>query len=254
MTEECKFPTFYVDDSAVEIGGKRHSVLAAICFANEDEAISRWLLQKSNCGLPPVEEVKWNNQKLTLAQRREFIPILNRGTGIAVIYEGTRQAAAMRLIEQIWSYINSENKQGFRIRFDEGIIDDWNEAQRVASSYFPPCVGLSSHDSRSEQLIQAADFLAGSVKLQVDFGLGRRDRNEKIEFDPEGEMEIGYFFFATLRYCLWGEITDYGDGVNTFEPRKSTLNKGIVIVSSQSREVLEKAILELDGMFMGCIH
>ncbi len=254
MTEECKFPTFYVDDSAVEIGSKRHSVLAGISFGNEDEAISQWLAQKSACGLPHYEEVKWNNQKLTLEQRREFVPILNRGIAIAVIHEGTRQSAALRLIEQIWSYTHSENRQGFRVRFDKGIIDNWNEVHRAASSYFPPCVGLSSHDSECEQLIQAADFLAGSIKLQIDFGLGSRDPNKKIEFGREGEMEIGFFFFAALRYCLWGDIKDYGDGLNTVNPRKSTVNKGIVIVSSQPRDILDKAIVELDGMFMGCIH
>ena len=33
-------------------------------------------------------------------------------------------------------------------------------------------------------------------------------------------MELSLYFFATLRYCLWGRIHDFGDGVNTFPPNK----------------------------------
>lgn len=254
MDAHSEFPTFYVDDSVAEIGGKKHTILAAISFGDEGDAIAAWLAQKATCGVPPYEEVKWNNKALTLEQRRDFVPILNKGTGIVVIHEGDRQAAALKLIEQIWSYAQEENKQGFRIRLDEGIARHWNELQNAANSYFPPCVGLSQHNSASEQLLQVADFLAGAIKLQIDFGLGFQNWSKTIELPEVGQTEIGFFFFAALRYCLWGKITDIGDGVDTFHPIKDTINRGIVVISSQPKEILEKATAQLEGLYMGCIH
>ena len=249
-----EYPTFYVDDSAVEISGKKHVILAAIAFRDEDRVLTDWLSQKSMFGLPPHQEVKWGNRSLSFEQRREFVPILNRGTGIVVIYEGNQQSAAVKLLEQVWSYAQQEGKKGFRVRFDKGIVQDWPELRKIAASYFPPCVGLSDHDSASEQLVQCADFLAGSVKLKIDFGLGTRDKNRKIDDQEIGITEIGFFFFAALRDCLWGEVRDYGDGIETYMPLKHTRNKGLTVVSSLAGEVLESAISFLDGDYMGSIR
>ncbi|MBZ5532253.1 MAG: DUF3800 domain-containing protein [Acidobacteriia bacterium] len=254
MDSPSEYPTFYVDDSITEIGGKKHVILAAITFPDEDQALTEWLSQKSAFGLPAYQEVKWGSKSVSIEKRREFVPILNKGTGIVVIYEGNQQAAALKLMEQIWSYSEQEKKKGFKVRFDKGIVQDWPELRKIAASYFSPCVGLSDHDSAGEQLVQCADFLAGSVKLKIDFGRGVRDQNQKID-DPEiGSTEIGFFFFAALRYCLWGEVKDYGDGIETFMPLKHTRNKGLVVVSSIANEVLESATALLDGDYMGCIH
>lgn len=94
--------------------------------------------------------------------------------------------------------------------------------------FYPPCVGLSEHDSECEQLIQCADFLAGAVKLKVDFGLGKRDPNARVTVDGDvqgskEEMELSFYFFAALRYCLWGDVRDFGDGLNAHRPMKSVV-------------------------------
>jgi hypothetical protein len=253
-----EYPTFYVDDSACEIDGKKHAILAAVAFPDETRAISDWLDKKQECHLRPYDEVKWNNKSISFEHRRAFVPLLNNGLGIVVIDARGKQAAAERLCTQVWQYCHDENKSGFRLRFDKEIVEDRISLKAQLRGFFPPCVGLSEHDSETEQLIQSADFLAGSIKLKIHFGLGVRDPNAKIsvavdEAGSNEEMEQSFYFFGALRYCLWGWVHDFGDEVNP-HPRKLVLGRGLIVNSSASSDILDEAISFLDGDYMGCIH
>jgi len=173
-----------------------------------------------------------------------------------LVDDSTKQEAAERLCTQISWFCHVEGKSGFRLRFDEDIVESRKELQKHLRGLCPSCVGVSSHDSEYEQLIQYADFLAGAVKLKIDLGLGIRDPNLKIlvESDDPGskeQMELSFYLFATLRYCLWGCISDYGDGINTYDPRKSVIGRGVVIHSSTSQDVMDRAMSFIDGDYMG---
>lgn len=118
---------------------------------------------------------------------------------------------------------------------------------------------MSEHDSDYEALVQYADFLAGAIKLKIDFGLGTRDPNIKVAVSGEDpgstkEMEQSFYFFAALRYCLWGRVHDFGDGVNNYHPRKMVLGRGLVVSSSAGRQAIDRAVSFIDGDYMGCIH
>lgn len=251
------YPSFYVDDSACEIGGKKHVILAAAAFQDEVQAIARWLEAKRGIGLRPPDEVKWNSRAIPIEKRREFVPQLNDALGIAVITEENKQEAAIRLATQIWHYCDEYKLGGFRLRFDRDIVSDWGGLRHHVSGLFPPCVSLGEADSGDEQLLQPADFLAGAIKLKVDYGLGRKDPNFMILAPSENgtneAVEAGFYFFATLRYCLWGDVKDFGDSERPF-PRKLVLGKGLVVHSSAPQEDLDKATAYLDGEYMGCIH
>jgi hypothetical protein len=253
------YPTFYVDDSACDIAGKKHVILAALTFPDEEKAIADWLAKKQEFKIYPYDEVKWNDKSLPLEQRRAFVPLLNRAIGIVVLDGSTKQSAAERLCTQVWQYCHEEKKDGFRLRFDKDIVEDRQALKGHLRGFYPPCVGLSEHDSDHEQLIQYADFLAGAIKLKIDFGLGTRDPNVKVKVDGESpgsreEVELSFYFFATLRYCLWGHVRDFGDGVNTHDPRKMVMGRGFVVSSSAGAELVDKAISFIDGDYMGCIH
>jgi hypothetical protein len=233
-------------------------ILAALAFPDEEDAIAAWLDKKQECNLRPYDEVKWNNRLIPMQRRREFVALLNPGTGIIVIDDRGKQAAAERLCTQVWQYCHDEKKSGFRLRFDKDIVEDRNRLKIHLRGFYPPCVGLSEHDSEGEQLIQCADLLAGAIKLKLDFGLGKRDPNSKIVVAEEGgqgqvEMEQSFYFFATLRYCLWGRVQDFGDEL-TPHPRKMVMDRGVVIVSTASSSTLKKAVSFIDGDYMGCIH
>lgn len=257
-----KYVTFYIDDSACEFGSRKHVVLAAIHFENEDKVLNEWNERKRAFGLPPYEEVKWSSRNLSITQRREFVPLAGTGTGLVVIDDRTKQDAAMTICEQAWRYCQETGQAGFRLRFDQNIVSDWESLKNHVRGFYPPCVGLCEADSRYEHLIQAADFLAGAVKLKIDFGLGIRDPNKKIilptnitegcSVDQQEECEIGWFMFATLRHCIWGDISASEEG--PYEPWKTTLGRGLVYTSSAPREEIDRAISDLDGFFMGCIH
>ena len=205
-------------------------------FPDEHKAIADWLGKKQEFRLHPYDEVKWNDRAIPLEQRRAFVPLLNNATGIVVIDDSTKQAAAERLCTQVWQYCHNEKKDGFRIRFDKNIIEDRQRLKGHLRSFYPPCVGLSEHDSDYEVLVQYADFLTGAIKLKIDFGLGTRDPNIKVTVDGENpgsreEMEQSFYFFGALRYCLWGNVHDFGDGVNNYDPRKMVMGRGLVVSS-----------------------
>jgi hypothetical protein len=125
--------------------------------------------------------------------------------------------------------------------------------------FYPPCVGLSEHDSDYELLVQYADFLVGAIKLKIDFGLGTRNPNVKVTVDGENpgsreEMEQSFFFFGSLRYCLCGNVHDFGDGVNNYDPRKMVMGRGLVVSSSADSAAIDRAVSFIDGDYMGCIH
>lgn len=258
ITNTCpsKYPTFYVDDSSCEIDGKKHIILATAAFGDEDAAVTRWLEEKSKAGLKPYEEVKWNQLAIPLEVRRRFVPHLNDAVGLVVVTDLSKQEAAILLTTQVWAFCDHNHLAGFRLRFDRDIVSDWPSLRRHLQGFFPPCVGISQADSSDEQLLQAADFLAGAMKLKVDFGLGLRDPNLKILAEgDEGleEVELGFYFFATLRYCLWGEVKDFGDEQMP-SPRKMVLGRGVVVKSSVQQSELDKAVSHLEGDYMGCIH
>jgi len=255
-----QYPTFYVDDSACEIAGRKHIVLGALTFPDEHKAIAAWLGKKQEFGLHPYDEVKWNDRAIPLEQRRAFVPLLNHAIGIVVLDDSTKQAAAEQLCTQVWQYCHDAKKDGFRLRFDKNIIEDRYQLKSHLRGFYPPCVGLSEHDSDYEVLIQYADFLAGAIKLKIDFGLGTRDPNIKVTVDGENpgskeEMEQSFYFFAALRYCLWGHVRDFGGGTeDSYDPRKMVIGRGLVVKSSAALEAISKAISFIDGDYMGCIH
>jgi len=257
-----KFATFYIDDSTCEIAGRKHFILAAVAYDGESRILAEWNDLKSALGFPPHEEARWSSKNLTIAQRRAFVPPASSGHALIVIDERSKHDAALLICEQAWAFCSEEGYAGFRLRFDENIVTDWKGMKAHASAYFPPCVGLCEADSRYEHLIQAADFMAGAVKLQIDFGLGKRDSRMKVDLpldlanayalSGEEGCELGWFMFASLRYCIWGKTVAVAE--KPYEPWKTTLGRGLVIHSSVSEEEKQKATAELDSLFMGCIH
>src|SRR6185295_2848225 len=103
-----------------------------------------------------------------------------QSTALVVLDDRSKQAAAMHVCEQAWRFCQESGISGFRLRFDENIVSDWKALKTHLDAFNPPCVGLCEADSGYEHLIQAADFLAGAMKLKIDLGLGERDPNEKI--------------------------------------------------------------------------
>ena len=112
-----------------------------------------------------------------VALHDRFEPIAGQSTVLVVLDDRSKQAAAMHVCEQAWRFCQESGISGFRLRFDENIVSDWKALKTHLDAFNPPCVGLCEADSRYEDLIQAADFVAGAMKLKIDLGLGERDPN-----------------------------------------------------------------------------
>jgi len=264
MGERSQFGTFYVDDSSCEIGGQRHFILAAVTYgAEEDETVRAWIDKKTTFRMSMFEEVKWNSKNLSIEQRREFVPIASRGTVLIVLHDRSKQDAAILLGRQVSRYCKEIGLLGFRLRFDENIVCDWAETRAQLEASGLPCVGLCQASSRDEQLIQAADLLAGAVKLVIDFGLGNRDSKQTITLRPEmakqyglsGDQGItlGWFMFGHLRYCIWGKVALTPDNHGSY-PLKSTIGRGLAFSSTIPEATIRKAAAHLEDLYMGCIH
>lgn len=94
-----KFATFYVDDSACEIAGRKHLILAAVAYDDESRILAEWNDLKFSLGLPPHEEARWSSKNLTIAQRRAFVPLASSGHALIVIDERSKHDAALLVCE-----------------------------------------------------------------------------------------------------------------------------------------------------------
>ena len=249
-------PIFYIDDSSVDLGGRPHVVLAAVHFDDDGIAVSAILRCKKALGLEAHEELKWNTKGVSREQayaiRAVMLPVLSHARGTLVIHEHTKVEAASALAIQLSEYSRERQAAGFVCRFDQGIIEGssfFAESRKLV----PPCVGGSIHDSRLDQLIQAADLFTGYQKLRIDIGTGRVDGDRLIQADvyedEQGEYPLGWYLFAGLRYCLWGHYEGDRD-----QPTKVNLGLGVRIFSSAPTAVVDRALRHLRAEYMGCIH
>lgn len=252
--------TFYVDDSACEIGGIKHTLLGAISFEDEGGAVGKMLNCKQRLGLRPQDEIKWNSQRFTAEQRHSItesiLPLLSATKGFLVIAEKGKQVAALHLATQLSDYCRASGLRGFMCRFDRNIVADAGEFDQHAYSLNPPCAGWSEVDSAHDPLIQFADLFVGSQKLRVDFGLGRADPNKSVEFEEggeRGECKLCFYMFAALRYSLWGEAEER-DKDEELDLHKNNLGRGVRVYTSVPPHVIANAICYIEREYMGCIH
>lgn len=250
-------PTFYIDDTLVELDSRPHVMLAAIHFKDDSLASAAVLRCKKALGLPLGAEIKWNAKKVTREQtyaiRASMMPILSHASGTVIIHEGGKIDAARALASQISDYTGQAlQAEGFVCRFDREIVDH-SVFAKESSLLVPPCVGLSVGDSHLDPLLQAADLFVGYQKLRFDIGTGRVDGDKlvaaEVYEDEHNEYELNWYLRLGLRYCLWGICEGDPD-----KPTKVTLGHGVRVFSSVDPDKIKTAISELNEEYLGCIH
>jgi len=251
--------TFYVDDSALEISGVPHILVGAISFWDESPAISDMLQLKQKFGWRSHEEIKWNCQKFTQAQRHllteGMLAILAHCRGFLIVTNGTKQAAAIELAIQLSDFCKTLGLSGFVCRFDRNIIQNRAEFDRSAFALNPPCVGWSELDSAHDQLVQCADIFVGFQKLRMDLGLGRIDPSKPIEVEAyEGlrsQYSLGWFLHLALRHSLWGRVDQMDKSGRVL---KNNVGYGVRMASGLPKTFQEQALSHLGRENLGCVH
>ncbi len=253
-----KIASVYVDDSSCSIGDVSHTLLGALNFENEGNALASLIEIKEKVGISAQEEIKWNSDKFTKEQRNfiseHILPVLGETRGFLVISEHGKQAAALQLATQLSDFCRANDFWGFIIRFDNGIVQDSNEFDRHAYSLSPTCFGWSNVDSAHDQLMQCADLFVGFQKLRIDFALERADRKRMVELDAydgvRGKFELEWYVRLSLRHSLWGDIERPHEG----QPWKKNLGLGVRVFSSVPDAIMEKALTYLKREYLGCIY
>jgi hypothetical protein len=257
--------TFYSDDSACEIQGKKHTIVGAIEFHDDKQALGSMLQCKQQLGIRLAEEIKWNSRSFSRVQREKItdylLPVLGRTTGFLSIVEGSdKQLAAIKLMKQLSEYCRTQKVDAFTVVFDKNIVQDVRRFDLALNSLLPGCMGWSEVDSSHNPLVQFADLFCGFQKLRIDVGSGTTDGTKLVNLEfYEGEIaeyELRYYLFAGLRYSLWGKVRGTWDPSHSFirEPFKHNLGYGVRIISSVGRTAVLQALDELGTEFMGCIH
>jgi hypothetical protein len=257
--------TFYSDDSVCEIQGKKHTIIGAIGFHDDKHALGSVLRCKQRLNIPLLQEIKWNSQNFTPAQREqitdELLPLLGSTIGFISIVEGQdKQCGAVKLMTQLSDYCRAEEVDAYTLIFDKNIVQDVIAFDTAISVLKPGCMGWSEVDSAQNPLVQLADLFCGFQKLRIDFGSGKANAKKLVSLEfYEGEIdefELGHYLFAGLRYSLWGKVRGTWDVSGAFmrDPFKHNLGYGVRIFSSVGRAAALQALNEVRKDSMGCIH
>ena len=264
---------FAFDDSEIVIEGLPHTIIAGI-GANDPKAIDRALSHlKSQFGMSPSDEVKWNGMNLDQRDRdalsQELLSLLNEATTLVTISEGVdRQIAAEHTTHQLADYLVShpyrlEGNPSMQMIFDEGIISDLISYESFLKINFSPPLSnssLSSVRSHESSLIQLADVDAGFNRLVTDICLGHPNKQIEVLNDGPGapiKMDLRSYICLSQRWNTWGEVPPPPDPENvTFDgrwPFKYAGGHGLRIVSSISPDLVRK-IYDSRIVYMGCMH
>jgi hypothetical protein len=264
---------FAFDDSEIVIEGIPHTIMAGI-GANDPQAIDRALVQlKSELGMSPSEEVKWNGMNLDQKDRealsQELLSLLNEATTLVTITEGVnRQIAAEYITRQLADYLAShpyrlEGNPSVTMIFDEGIVSDPSTYDNFLKTNLPSPLSnasFSSVKSHTSTLIQLADVAAGFNRLVTDMCLGRQNKQIEVLDDAVGapiKMDLRSYICLSQRWNIWGEVPPPPDPENvTFDgrwPFKYVGGHGLRIVSSISPDLVNK-IYDSRIVYMGCMH
>jgi hypothetical protein len=132
---------FAVDDSEIEIEGRLHTILAAVCFERPDETRTQIRNIKARFGMRNEEEIKWNGTELESQQQREamseeLLGILSQSKFFVTVCEGVdRQLALEHLAIQLDDFLQARSKYAdesstVQLICDNGIIKNGSEFDR----------------------------------------------------------------------------------------------------------------------------
>ena len=121
-------PVFiYVDESWIEIEGKKHLMLGAMITEHPGRVASKVVRLKEALGLDVFDEIKWNSDRFTEIQRNKLsdgmIHIVRRCIGLISIIEGQDKQEASELITvQANDYSIAHGIPSYFLCFDNDLI------------------------------------------------------------------------------------------------------------------------------------
>lgn len=261
-------PHFYLDETVLEIDGKRHMLVASLGLDNPHVVAAEMAKLKRKFGLKITDEVKYSQptgeRKLTIKQMYEYsdgvVGLLNMNgcAALVAINEGTdKQSSAQLALQQLITYCHKNSLRKFFLHIDNDLATDtdalWLEAN---SDENITCLGLQECDSSKDQAIQCADIFAGLYRLAIDLVLTDRKKPIMINDQAIGqeiELPLDHYILMCTRWLIAGETTLTEDGDFNL-PFKDSWNDGLTFKSSVSVSTHEKLHEQIAKVYMGCLH
>jgi hypothetical protein len=265
---------FAIDDSAIEIEGRPHTVLGAIGVGDPSTVESALNRLKAEFGLAPADEVKWNGMPPMPLQDREALSqelmvLLRKSVPLVVINEGRdKQLAAERTAGQIAEFMEEHSylkgpQERVDLIFDQGILGDQRRYLHYLQTLSPSPVGsarITSVVSHQSSVVQLADVLAGFSRLSTEIALGRANKQLIIPDGGPGydvKTTLLNYILSSLRWAMWGRVPPPPDPNNVpFDaswPFKRDGGYGFRIHSTISTLTIDQ-VYDSRIVYMGCMR
>ena len=264
---EAKASYFFVDESWVEIEGKKHLVLGAIVSQDLSRTCHKIYCLKQKLGISPLEEIKWNMKGLTEDQRIELSSgiiniLVNDCTAMFSLVETVDKLdAAKVLVKQIHDFCKISKIPAYILHIDQDLVPKPHILEDFIKSNLtdkPECIGFQSLISSKDQMIQCCDIFIGLFRTVMVHLLNNVDR--KISFYDDGldetiKSNLTDYILLSTRYVIWGDSSMTIEEFNRGDmPYKRSLGLGVRLVSSisdKAKDLLEKQVATV---YMGCLH
>lgn len=262
---EERVAIFYIDESWLNLEGKKHLILGGITTQDTCETALKVVKLKEIFGLGPFDEVKWNMKSLTQEQRNKLsvgiIGILTADcTALISIVEGEdRQKASEVMGLQVFDFCNQRHIPAFILYLDQGLVpklEIFEEFLRTKLPIGSKFIGIQSLVSSKDQIIQCCDIFVGLCRLAILHELNKINKIIRV-YDEEFKEGIGWhlkdFILLSTRYLLWGKTS-----LEEFErkgmPYKRSMNLGFRLESTISKETQHILEEKIATVYMGCMH
>jgi len=241
--------SFFVDETFLQIENKPHVLLACLGFRSPIKAAIEVIEAKGQADLNPDYELKWGKRDVQGKARDELTKTLfevvgSAATAFIVLVEGSdKQEAAEILVRQILDFCKKNDVGAYSITLDSGLVKRVDSLAPLCRHHEPCCLGLQSHDSSSDQIVQLTDIFAGFARYAIRQELGEPlTGTMKLDIDPDFDFDIplGRWFIVEAQSLLWAS-TESGvcdDGDTWTEEDSNGL--GFVMQSSVSAATRQK--------------
>lgn len=260
-----EIPYIFVDESWINIEDKKHLVIGGLITREPGPLARRVVSLKSQLGLKPFDEIKWNSDKYTEEERHclseGMIRILGEYTGLISIVEGNdKQKATECFAEQVIDYCTKNEVADYVLVLDYDLIPSADKLGDFLTRPQPPtCIGLNILDSRHDQNIQCADVFVGFFRTSIHQVL----RGAPIKFIPNTDESFAdrsawaLTEYVTLwtRGMLWGktdELDPHKGFIYCEHPMHRAMGLGFRLHSSVSRAIHDRLEQVIATAYMGC--
>ncbi|NHA04905.1 DUF3800 domain-containing protein [Mucilaginibacter sp. HC2] len=256
---------FYIDGSVHDDAG---FTLCACVYAPSDLDHVVTELMKA-CKLDPNEfeyksSANYSKQPELVEFRSKLKEIFQQNChyGVVILPRDKRDKAGQECLLAINQFIkaNSQIELPLSIFMDQGLFPSENVANKLFDELkIKDTKFFAEQDSKQIRGIQVADLVAHMASIQLKSAMGLINKmvkaGENSGYDPEGEMELSFEMFGTLRYYIFNEGNNKPPTGDQFIDAVMTVGKaGLFISEYCSADLADSAQGTFGTIYLGCIH